>query len=87
VHSTGTITGKYTPPTAPAEFFRVAGGDLKMTKGTWTNSFDRERGRMLRVERKIELRGQLSLEMAGAVLDAQLELKNETTSKLLPREP
>ena len=87
VHMAGLFTGKYSPPTAPADFFRVAGGDLKMTKGTWESTFDRERGRMLRVEKKIELRGRLTVEMAGASLDADLELKNETTSKLLPREP
>jgi hypothetical protein len=87
VHMAGAISGKYSPPTAPAEFFRVAGGDLKMTKGTWECSFDRERGRMLRVEKRIELRGRLTVEMAGASLEADLELKNETTSKLLPREP
>jgi uncharacterized protein DUF6263 len=87
VHMAGVLTGKYSPPTAPVEFFRVAGGDLKMTKGTWEATFDRERGRMLRVEKKIELHGRLSVEMAGASLDAELELKNETTSKLLPREP
>jgi hypothetical protein len=87
VHSAGTIAGKYSPPTTPAEFFRVAGGDLKMTKGTWESTFDRERGRMLRVEKKIELRGRLTVEMAGASLEAELELKNETTSKMLPRQP
>jgi Family of unknown function (DUF6263) len=87
IHMAGTIAGKYSPPTAPADFFRVAGGDLKMTKGTWESTFDRERGRMLRVEKKIELSGRLVVEMAGASLDAELVLKNETTSKLLPREP
>jgi hypothetical protein len=87
VHMAGVLTGKYLPPTAPADFFRVAGGDLKMTKGTWECTFDRERGRMLRVEKKIELHGRLTVEMTGASLDAELELKNETRSKYLPREP
>ena len=65
VHTIGLIAGKYSPPTTPADFFRVAGGDLKMTKATWESTFDRERGRPLRIEKKIELRGQLTLEMSG----------------------
>jgi hypothetical protein len=87
VHMVGLLTGKYSPPTAPADFFRVAGGDLKMTKGTWESTFDREYGRVLRIEKKIELRGRLTVEAAGTALDADVELRNETISKLLPHEP
>jgi hypothetical protein len=87
VHIVGVVTGKYLPPTVPADFFRVVGGDLKMTKGTWESTFDRERGRALRIEKKIELRGRLSVEAPGASIDADLELRNETVTKLLPREP
>ena len=59
VHITGSLTGRYSPPTAPADYFRVTGGDLKLEKGHWNCTFDRERGRALRVEKKLELRGHL----------------------------
>jgi hypothetical protein len=87
VHITGTVTGKYQPPPTPADIFRVTGGDLKIEKGRWQCVFDRERGRPLRTEEKIEIQGQLTVELSGMPVVAELNMKSEAKTKLLSKEP
>ena len=82
----GKLTAKYELPAAPAESFRVTGGSLAMENGQWLCTFDNERGRVLHQRFSSELRGELTVEIAGVMTPVQMTSRRESAYKLLPRE-
>lgn len=83
---TGALTGTYERPEHPAEMFRVAGGQLTLHNGTWTCSFDGDRGRLMNQTLSFELRGDLTIELQGAPTPMEMTIRREVKTKLLPPE-
>jgi hypothetical protein len=79
------LTGKYERPDAPADFFRVVGGNLTLDKGQWTCAFDNDRGRVVNQKTSYELRGDLTVENRGAATPVEVLIRREMTTRLLPR--
>jgi hypothetical protein len=73
---------KYIPPddkTAAAGLpFKIKSADLKSTNGTGTVLFDPEKGRVERSNFKLDLNGELTIEIGGQTTNVQLKQTQET---------
>lgn len=83
---TGTLVGKYERPDAPADSFRVIGGNLALDKGQWTCAFDSDRGRVVTQKTSYEVRGELTVENRGASTPVEMQMRREISTRLLPRD-
>jgi len=83
-HIDGILTGKYERPDPPAEFFRIVGGNVTMEKGQSSCIFDNERGRVISQQLTLEMKGELTIEIVGATTAAEVQLRRDVTTRLLP---
>lgn len=80
---------KYTEPadTASGLPFRIKKADLKTTKSAGTILFDSDKGRIDSYETEVELKGPLSVEIAGMVTAVELSQSQKTTIKTMEKNP
>jgi hypothetical protein len=76
-------TLKYTPPDDKASGaglpFKIKSADLKSTNGTGTVLFDPEKGRIEKSTFKLDLTGELNIEIGGQTTKVELKQTQETT--------
>ena len=76
-------TLKYTPPddkaTGAGLPFKIKSADLKTTSGTGTAPFDPEKGRIEKATFKLDLSGELEIEIGGQTTKVELKQTQETT--------
>jgi Family of unknown function (DUF6263) len=85
-HTIGfTIKMSYRPPADNTELFRVVKGALKAEEGRGTIVFDSERGRLIRAERSIHLRGDLVIETMGNQTPLEFTSDNTLTVRIIPK--
>jgi hypothetical protein len=80
-----TLVGKYERPEAPAESFRVVGGALTLDKGQWACAFDNDRGRVVNQKLSYEVRGELTVDLAGMPTPVEVLIGRVIATRLLPR--
>jgi hypothetical protein len=68
-----------------ADLLKVVRGDLKSDGGKGTYIFDADKGRLINRTASVNLKGQLTLEVAGQQISLDLTLNQTTTSRLMDR--
>jgi hypothetical protein len=85
-----TISLTYKPPEANAGGnlpFKIKSADLKSTSGTGTILFDTDKGRVEKASRKIDLKGELTIEIGGTSTKVELTQNQETTVTTSDKDP
>jgi RNA polymerase sigma factor (sigma-70 family) len=67
--------------------FEVTGGNLERASGTGTILFDREAGRVVRLESELELEGQLDISTGGQKVGVNLHQRQRITVRATPTNP
>jgi hypothetical protein len=84
---TGTAT--YTPPKGDQEGapFKITKGDLKAEKIKGTYLFDPTRGRLVKIEQNLRLKGKLTVEVMGQTIEMEMTQDATGTVRVLDKAP
>jgi hypothetical protein len=84
---TFTLQMKYVPPAKDLTLFRVIKGELQGDQGKGQIFFAGQQGRLLRGEKQVQVRGNLTLEAAGNQTNLEFSSENRLTWRLLDQLP